>query len=259
MTDPLDDIPALDPRAAALLAAHRRQRAMPPAARARVAARLAEGPALEVARAPEPDIPDTGTSGHVLEFMPSRRAERGWFVALAAAAALLIVWAAASRLQPVPSDSSAVMSPAQAAEPPARRAEPRAPTPAPERPTPPPAAGTDPPPAPRVPPARRPSEPPDVPPAPAPALDDLRAETELLARGWQALASGDIDLASATAREHSQRFTSGALVPERQALEAVAACRVEPARGQPLAAAFFAAHPRSPLARRVRDACELTR
>jgi hypothetical protein len=47
------------------------------------------------------------------------------------------------------------------------------------------------------------------------------------------------------------------LAPERRALEAAATCVDDPSRGAELARAFLADHPRSPLARRVREGCEL--
>jgi hypothetical protein len=89
------------------------------------------------------------------------------------------------------------------------------------------------------------------------ALGDLRGEQELLARGWRSLAAGDADAAARDAGEHARRFPAGVLVPEQRALAAAAACAGDPARGVELARAFLADHPRSPLARRVRESCDL--
>lgn len=247
MTTPHDELPALEPRAAALLSAHRRQRAMPPDARARVAARLAS---------PTP----------VLELRPRARGERSWAIALACAAALLILWAAAGRrLEPAPKDSSHSLSPSHTtrtredsvdSRTPDGRVEPPA-LPAPSPPT----SGPDPAPSPaptrpsRARPA--PSPAPAASPLPAPS-DSLRAETELLARGWRALAEPDLDAALAVVREHERHHPDGALAPERDALAAVVACDLDRERGQQLAREFLAGHARSPLARRVREACGLT-
>lgn len=254
MTTPHDELPALEPRAAALLSAHRRQRAMPADARARVAARLSAPPAP------------------VLELRPRVRGERTWVIALACAAALLLLWAAAGRhLEPAPKDSSHSLSPSHTSQPNEDRAEAKA-TGAhvelrPEAPAlaAPPAPEAEPVPAPRA------AESRPTPRRPGPALepssatsprpdpsDSLRAETELLARGWRALADRDLDAALALVREHDQRFHDGALAPEREALATVVACDRDRERGQGLARDFLAAHPRSPLARRVREACGLT-
>ena len=86
----------------------------------------------------------------------------------------------------------------------------------------------------------------------------MRAETELLARGWRALAEPDLDAALAVVREHERRHPDGALAPERDALATVVACDRDRERGQQLAREFLAGHARSPLARRVREACGLT-
>lgn len=248
MTTPHDELPALEPRAAALLSAHRRQRAMPPDARARVAARLAS-----------PSAP-------VLELRPRARGERLWAIALACAAALLILWAAAGRrLDPAPKDSSHSLSPSHTSRAGEDSADARTPDarvkPRPERtdrPAPsPPAAEPDPAPspAPTRPSRARPA--PAAEPVPAPS-DSLRAETELLARGWRALAEPDLDAALAVVREHERRHPDGALAPERDALATVVACDRDRERGQQLAREFLAGHARSPLARRVREACGLT-
>lgn len=265
MTEPRDDLPALDPRAAALLATYRRSRAMPPAARARVHDRLS----------------GTCPQEHVLPLMSKRHHGAAWAVALALAAAVLLWLARRGPDLAEKTGDAATMSPAHAAPaaasdasllapPPAGpRSEPSiapavAPTPEAEavRPRPKPAAPT------RDPVAldrhndsshattAEPASDLDDAAAPQPAID-LRGEQELLARGWQSLAGGDAGAAARDAGEHARRWPGGVLAPERRALEAAASCVDDPSRGAELARAFLADYPRSPLARRVRDVCRL--
>lgn len=263
MTEPRDDLPALDPRAAALLATYRRSRAMPPAARARVHDRLSE----------------TCPPAHVLPLMSKRHHGAAWAVALALAAAVLLWLARRGPDLAEKTGDAATMSPAHAA--------PTAPSDA-SLLSPPPAGPRDEPsitpavaPAPEVE-AVRPRQKPadrregvardpaaldrhddsraandldDA--APAQPAGDLRGEQELLARGWQSLAAGDAGAAARDAGEHARRWPGGVLAPERRALEAAASCVDDPPRGAELARAFLADHPRSPLARRVRDVCHL--
>ncbi|PCC75366.1 hypothetical protein SAMN02745121_03908 [Nannocystis exedens] len=287
MTEPRDDLPALDPRAAALLATYRRGRAMPPAARARVQDRLS----------------GTGPKAHVLPLMS--RSDRGtargtaWAVALALAAAVLL-WLArrgpdlaertgdAATMSPAhavptaPSGASLVAPPLIDPRPEPALAPAAAPAPAVDvvRPRTRPAG-----PAPARDPAtsegrgaptpastdldgaaarpqidRRDEDPADASTdldGAAPPATDLRGEQALLARGWQSLAQGDARAAARDAGEHARRWPAGVLAPERRALAAAAACVDDPSRGAELARAFLADHPRSPLARRVRDACDL--
>ncbi|MFY0531597.1 hypothetical protein [Nannocystis pusilla] len=259
MTEPRDDLPALDPRAAALLATYRRSRAMPPAARARVHDRLS----------------GTCPQAHVLPIMSRRHHGTAWAVALALAAAVLLWLARRGPDLAEKTGDAATMSPAHAAPaapsdanhltPPAvTRNEPAltpAPAPAPE--------------VEAVRPRSKPADRRDGPArdsaaldhdsaatdlgdaAPARPADDLRGEQELLARGWQSLAGGDAGAAARDAGEHARRWPAGVLAPERRALEAAASCVDDPSRGAELARAFLADHPRSPLARRVRDVCHL--
>lgn len=248
MTEPDDDLPALDPRAAALLAAYRRGRAMPPAARARVHDQLV----------------GTCPPEHVLPIRRAHRDSRVWAVALALAAVAVLWFARRGPDLAEQSGGPATMSPAHGAAAPttsgvnvgAPLAEPEQPAalpPAPEVVA--PAA-----PAPAIETRARPKpvrdEPIAAPSEPAPQ-DDLRGEQELLARGWTALAAGQADAAVRDAGEHARRFPAGVLAPERRALEAAATCVDAPERGAELARAFLADHPRSPLARRVRDSCDL--
>ncbi|WAS99208.1 hypothetical protein [Nannocystis punicea] len=265
MTEPRDDLPALDPRAAALLATYRRGRAMPPAARARVQARLS----------------GTCPQEHVLPLMPRHRHGTAWAVALALAAAVLLWFGFARRGHDLAEQTghSPTMSPAHgAAATAAADANPGAAAPADERAEAPapvqPVSAAEPTPA--AEPVRSRPKPADLRPTrdaterndePAATRDepvaeevpasDLRGEQELLARGWQSLASGDAGAAARDAGEHARRYPAGVLAPERRALEAAATCVDDPERGAELARAFLADHPRSPLARRVRDVCDL--
>jgi len=249
VTEPDDDLPALDPRAAALLAAYRRGRAMPPAARARV----------------HDQIAGTCSSEHVLPIRRPHRDSRVWAVVLALAA-VAVLWSA--RRGPDLAEQTgapATMSPAHGAAAPATSDVSVGAAPAADdlelQPSEPPAPGVvaSAPPAPAQVRARpRPvrDESPVAAP-PEPTSDDLRGEQELLARGWQALAAGQAEAAVRDAGEHARRFPGGLLAPERRALEAAATCADAPERGAELARAFLADHPRSPLARRVRDSCDL--
>lgn len=308
MTDPRDDLPALDPSAAALLRAYRRDHAMPAAARARVADRLGR-PAPVRAGAPD-ELPGTCSKVHVLSDRRSARGGPAWAVGLALAAAVLLWFTRPSADLAEQTGHAPTMSPAHGAADNAAAAvharpgdgrEPRqvtrAVTPEPRERTavtsaasepvhlavPDSEPGRDDPPADPEPrrdsphtklsppapgshsPRTRPS--PDsgtsLHPKPDPselsALESgssLRDEQELLARGWRALAAGNSSQAARDAAEHARRFPGGVLTPERRALAAAAACRDTPAHGAELAHAFLADYPRSPLARRVREACE---
>lgn len=247
MTEPRDDLPALDPPAAALLAAYRRERAMPPAARARVRERIS----------------GTCPEGHVLPFRREHRHARAWAIALAIAAVAILWFARRAPDLAEQTGGSATMSPAHgaAAGAPAD-ASVGSPAVHAARDDAPPIAAPIPEfvPPPGSPPARREASDPPRPrvaaEAPAPA-NGLRDEQELLARGWRALAAGDVEAATRDADEHARRFPGGVLVPEQRALAAAAACSGAPERGASLARAFLAEHPRSPLTRRVREACDL--
>ncbi|MCY0994628.1 hypothetical protein OV203_46315 [Nannocystis sp. ILAH1] len=263
MTEPRDDLPALDPRAAALLATYRRSRAMPPAARARVHDRLS----------------GTCPQAHVLPLMSKRHHGTAWAVALALAAAVLLWLARRGPDLAEKTGDAATMSPAHAA--PAAPSGASLLTPPPAGPHSEPALTPPAAPAPEVeavrprlkPADRRESSTPTREPAaldhpshaaadlddaaPAQPATDLRGEQELLARGWQSLAGGDAGAAARDAGEHARRWPAGVLAPERRALEAAASCVDDPSRGAELARAFLADHPRSPLARRVRDVCHL--
>jgi hypothetical protein len=110
-------------------------------------------------------------------------------------------------------------------------------------------------------PRRRPRRPaPDPDPDPATAEPEvpastLAAERALVAEAWRALALGETSQALDTTREHARRFPTGLLAPERVAIETIAHCRQGAADGSRRATAFHRAHPRSPLAARVDEAC----
>ncbi len=98
----------------------------------------------------------------------------------------------------------------------------------------------------------------EVEPVPTSSTGTLAAERELIARAWRALAHGDTAAALAAVGEHARRFDAGLLAPEREAVEAIARCRNEEAGAPGRAQAFHRAHPRSPLADRVDEACGTT-
>ncbi len=85
--------------------------------------------------------------------------------------------------------------------------------------------------------------------------DALRAEAELLGRAWLALRERDHARAQRLLAEHAKRFPLGALVPEREACEKVAAC-VSGAEGAvDDAQRWLMAHSTSHLANRVAAGC----
>ncbi|MCA9650414.1 MAG: hypothetical protein H6712_14275 [Myxococcales bacterium] len=83
----------------------------------------------------------------------------------------------------------------------------------------------------------------------------LAIERELVASAWRSLAQGDEAAALATTAEHRRRFEHGLLAPEREAIEVIARCRRGDADRSSRAATFHRAHPGSPLAERVDEAC----
>jgi hypothetical protein len=90
----------------------------------------------------------------------------------------------------------------------------------------------------------------------APAVADrLRAEVALMDRARAALERDDADALWRLTGEHARRFPDGALVEEREAWQAIAACRLGHARAAARAEAFLRAHPRSAQADKLRRAC----
>jgi hypothetical protein len=87
--------------------------------------------------------------------------------------------------------------------------------------------------------------------------DSVVEEAALLHAARGALAGGDAKAALALLDEHGARFPKGALVAERQAARVFALCALgRSIEARRAASAFLAQNPRSPLAGRVRDACE---
>src|SRR5690606_28075376 len=97
---------------------------------------------------------------------------------------------------------------------------------------------------------------PELAPIGSPIVSTLADEMALIRAAWADLRAGRGDAALASLDAHRSRFPEGALAPERDAARAIALC-ASARRDEGLAAAssFLHAHPRSPLAARVRDAC----
>ncbi len=90
-----------------------------------------------------------------------------------------------------------------------------------------------------------------------PAVSTLTAELELLRSAQRSLAAQRPAEALNALAEHRRRFPTGQLAAERSGTVALALCRADAARGREAARLFLTAHPRSPLASRVRQACTL--
>jgi hypothetical protein len=88
------------------------------------------------------------------------------------------------------------------------------------------------------------------------AGSELQAELALIGFARDALSAGDYVQARAWARQHAQRFASGSLVVERQAIDALASCRAD--QGRELGAAFVARWSDSLFTPRVIRDCSLT-
>lgn len=87
----------------------------------------------------------------------------------------------------------------------------------------------------------------------------LAAEVELITAAKTALDAGDPDAALARLADHARRFPIGQLANERRGYRAIALCEAgKPAAGRGEARVFLDAHPGSPLATRVRRACEVS-
>ncbi|MCX4240644.1 hypothetical protein [Paraliomyxa miuraensis] len=274
MTEPRVRTPApLPGHARAMLMAHRDAHEIPAEVKERIWSVVGADDAPEPAFDPLDD--------HDHEAPRVGRRTLGYAgAALAAAAVLLVAWrmggTLAERREAERSPGAAVMqdggSPSQgrAVAPPPRTAPSRRHESAPpeqpaddaagpdEAPTPDSTPSADPPTRSRPSsstPVAPPSPPPEGQPPPSPS-SDFAAERELVASAWRALALGEHAQALEAAAEHARRFPSGLLVPERAAIETIARCRRSPAEGPQRASAFHRAHPRSPLAARVDEACE---
>ena len=94
-------------------------------------------------------------------------------------------------------------------------------------------------------------------PAPSPALDSLDPELTVLRQAQEDLHAGLPAQALRRLAEYDRRFGKGTLNEERQAIGAIALCQVHPGpAAQAQAERFLRAAPQSPLAERVRAACQ---
>lgn len=85
----------------------------------------------------------------------------------------------------------------------------------------------------------------------------LAAEVELVTAAKTALDADDPEVALARLADHARRFPDGQLANERRGYRAIALCEAgKPAAGRGEARVFLDAHPGSPLAARVRRACD---
>ncbi len=87
-------------------------------------------------------------------------------------------------------------------------------------------------------------------------IDDASEIEAELALIREARARSDPDQALELLDEHARRFSKGALLDEREALRAIALCKLDRlAEARMIAAALIESRPRSPLIDRMRDAC----
>jgi hypothetical protein len=92
--------------------------------------------------------------------------------------------------------------------------------------------------------------------ADGPSPSTLEVELPLLREAQEALRAGDPARALGYLNEHARRFPNGELAQERAAAHAIASCKLDARRGRAEADAFVAMHAASPLADRVREACD---
>ena len=268
--DPPDELPAAE---LALLSAYRSERAMPRSAKARMIERLEAEPAAASSIAP-----------------------RVVAASVAIAAALVLAWGVTSlRSSAVDRDEPSTTSPQAAMQPgrddagaTARSREPEPETPARRDPSskqlgPAPLEANpsvDPPelpdalggelpeaevepsaePEPVTPgPKRRRPEPEEPKPSPEPAPEpasQLQQERALLAKAWTALADGHPGKALGHTRDHADRFGSPILGIERKAIATIAGCQTRRPGWPERAESFLSTHGKTPLAPRVREACQ---
>lgn len=91
-------------------------------------------------------------------------------------------------------------------------------------------------------------------PVPSPS-STLAEEQRMVGKAWSALTEGNPEGAMTIVRAHAEQFPSGVLAPERDAVSAIARCRISPDASTSILAAFRRAHASSPLASRVSKAC----
>jgi hypothetical protein len=92
--------------------------------------------------------------------------------------------------------------------------------------------------------------------ADGPATSTLEVELPLLREAQEALRAGDPARALTYLNEHARRYPNGELAEERAAAHAIASCKLDARRGRGEADAFVTMHAASPLADRVREACD---
>lgn len=128
-----------------------------------------------------------------------------------------------------------------------------------------------PPPTPRSAPPKTPAPRPVEAPAPRPTraepqrptvaaaspADLLRQELALLEAAQRHLDAGRHQAASASLAEHARRFPQGALATERAAWRAIVACAGSSAQPRAAARSFILTHGDTPLAAKVKQACDL--
>jgi len=99
--------------------------------------------------------------------------------------------------------------------------------------------------------------PPEPPAAPAPVSHHLAEELRLMRAASAALTENEPAKALRILNDHARRFPDGALAEERRALRAIGLCKQHAPEARRELEAFLRSDPQSPLAARVRDACEL--
>jgi hypothetical protein len=96
-----------------------------------------------------------------------------------------------------------------------------------------------------------------LPPDSTSSLDSLSPELAVLRQAQNDLRTGHPDVALQRLEEFDRQFSAGALGQERQAIAAIALCQARPGpAARARADRFLQTAPESPLAARVRSACE---
>ena len=94
-----------------------------------------------------------------------------------------------------------------------------------------------------------------MPPSEAPpVVSTLGDENRLISAAWRHVTAKAFADADTVIDEHAQRFPQGVLAPERRALRVIVDC-LDGRASQTAATAFATRHPRSPLLKKVREAC----
>lgn len=96
----------------------------------------------------------------------------------------------------------------------------------------------------------------DVEPAvPAPKVSTLGEENRLISEAWRHVAAKQYGKARQATAEHSQRFSKGVLAPERRAIAVIVDCLTDAPKAGGRAKRFMSAKGGSVLAKKVREAC----